>query len=483
MFGLLPHSQIAHFKTHMAKTKGSGGLILIVVIVLAAGACGWYFWQQGADKAPEFTTTAVQRGDVTQMVTATGTLQAVTTVDVSSQISGNIAKLYVDWNSPVKKGQLLAEIDPSNYQTALQQADGQLANAKANFALMKANASRQRELFKQHLIPQSDLDTAEAQLSQAEAQVMIQTANDETAKVNLSRCSIYSPIDGSVISRSVDVGNTVAASLSAPTLFQIANDLTSMQIDAAVSEADIGAVQDKQRVSFTVDAYPNRQFHGVVSQIRNSPKVAQNVVIYSTMIDVPNHDLKLKPGMTANVSIVVATHPGVLKVANSALRVRLPEGLVPAPKPVAVDGKAAPETKAAAKPLTDEERRQKMQDLMRDAGYVRGNGRPSPEVLARMQELAKERGIELPAGRFGGEKNNDNAPVTRTLYRLAGDDPKSPHAEAVAVKLGISDGVSTEIIDGVKESDRMITAVSSGAKAGSPATNPFGGGQSSRRGY
>jgi HlyD family secretion protein len=180
----------------------------------------------------------------------------------------------------VKKGQLLLELDPSNYQTALQQADGQLANAKANFALMNVTARRQRELFEKHLVPQSDLDTAEAQLAQSEAQVKIQQANYDTAKVNLDRCNIYSPIDGSVISRSVDIGNTVAASLSAPVLFQIAIDMTTMQIDAAISEADIGNVQEKQRVTFTVDAYPNRQFRGVVSQIRNSPKTSQNVAIY-----------------------------------------------------------------------------------------------------------------------------------------------------------------------------------------------------------
>ncbi|HEY4249005.1 MAG TPA: efflux RND transporter periplasmic adaptor subunit [Lacunisphaera sp.] len=472
----------------MAKRKGSGGLILIIVIILAGAAGGWYFWQQNADNAPEYITTLVQHGDLTQSVTATGTLQAVTTVDVSSQISGNIAKLYVDWNSPVKKGQLLAEIDPSNYQTALRQADGQLANAQANFALMKANAERQRELFKRSLIAQSDLDTAEAQLAQADAQVTIQTANNETAKVNLSRCSIYSPIDGSVISRSVDVGNTVAASLSAPTLFQIANDLSTMQIEAAVSEADIGSVQEKQRVTFTVDAYPNRQFHGVVSQIRNSPKTSQNVVIYSTMIDVPNHDLKLKPGMTANVSIVVATRPGTLKIANSALRVRIPEELLPAaPKP-AVDAKTPADGKTAAapaKPLTDEERRQKIQEIMREAGFVRGNGRPSPEVIARMQELAKAQGIELPMGRFGGERNAEsNTPVTRTLYKLVGDDPKSEHPEPVSVKLGITDGISTEVIDGLKENDRIITSVVlSGSKGSAPATNPFGGQGGRRRGF
>ncbi len=472
----------------MAKSKGSGGLIIILVILIAAAACGWYFWQQSADKPPEYITTTVQHGDLTQSVTATGTLQAVTTVDVSSQISGNIAKLYVDWNSPVKKGQLLAEIDPSNYQTALRQADGQLANAKANLALMKANAERSRELFKQKLIPQSDLDTVEAQLAQADAQVMIQTAANETAKVNLSRCSIYSPIDGTVISRSVDVGNTVAASLSAPTLFQIADDLSTMRIEAAVSEADIGSVEEKQRVTFGVDAYTSRQFHGVVSQIRNSPKTSQNVVIYSTMIDVPNRDLKLKPGMTANVSIIVATRPGALKIANSALRVRMPEGILPAPAKTAATGAADGKTSAsapAAKPMTDDERRQKIQAIMREAGFVRGNGPPSPEVLAKMQQLAKDQGIELPMGRFGGgeRKSDSNAPTTRTVYRLVGDDPKTAHPEAVTVKLGISDLTYTEVLDGLNENDRVITSVIvPSAKANTPAaTSPFGGGQQGPR--
>ncbi|MDB6128087.1 MAG: efflux transporter, family, subunit [Verrucomicrobia bacterium] len=462
----------------MAKSKSSGGLIVGIVILAAAAGIGWYFWKENSEKPAEYTTIPVSRGEVTQTVTATGTLQAVTTVDVSSQISGNVAKLYVDWNSPVKKGQVLAEIDPSNYQTALSQADGQLANAKANYALMKANADRTQTLFTQQLVPQSDLDTANAQLAQADAQVKIQSANHDTAQVNLSRCTIYSPIDGIVISRSVDVGNTVAASLSAPVLFQIANDLRSMQIDAAISEADIGNVQEKQSVTFTVDAYPNRQFHGQVLQIRNSPKTTQNVVVYDTMIDVKNPDLKLKPGMTANVSIIVANHPGVLKVPNSALRVRIPESVLP-PKPVvAADGKpAAP----AAKPLTDEERRQKLQELMRDAGFVRGNGPPSPEVLTKMRDLAKERGIELPAGRFGGGGGGGDGPVTRTLYILVGTDPSTAHPEPVSTKLGISDGTSTEVLSGLKEGDPVITsAVIPGSKSSPAATNPFGG---QRRGF
>jgi HlyD family secretion protein len=183
--------------------------------------------------------------------------------------------------------------------------------------------------------------------------------------------------------------------------------------------------------------------------------------------------------MTASVSIIVATRPHALKVPNSALRVRIPESLLP-PKP-AVDGKAAP----AAKPLTEEERRQKIQELMRDAGFVRGNGPPTPEVIAKMQELAKERGIELPAGRFGGDRSADNQPVTRTVYLLVGTDPKTAHPEPVTVKLGISDGSSTEVLDGLKEGDAIIiSAVLPGAKGNAPAASPFGGGQQGpRRGF
>jgi HlyD family secretion protein len=457
----------------MAKSRNSGGLIITLVIIAAAAAGGWYFWHQGVEKPPEYTTVTIARGDLTQAVTATGDLQPVLNVSVSSQISGIVSNVLVDWNTPVKKDQLLAEIDPSSYKTALQQADGQLSNAKANFTLMNVTAVRQRDLFAKSLIAQGDLDTAEAQLAQADAQVKIQQANYDTAKVNLDRCKIYSPIDGIVILRAVDPGNTVAASLSAPTLFQIANDLTSMQIDAAISEADIGNVEEKQTVNFTVDAYPNRQFRGVVSQIRNSPKTSQNVVIYDTMIDVHNADLKLKNGMTANVSVVVASRRDTVKVPNAALRVRIPENLLP-PKPESTD-KAAP----TAKPLSDDERRKQFQQLMTDAGYVRGNGPPTPEVRAKMEQLAKERGIELPAGRGGRDRGGDNsAPVTRTLYKLVGTDPKTAHPEPVIAKLGITDGIATEVLDGLKEGDVIITSVYiPGSKSPTaPATNPFGGG-------
>jgi HlyD family secretion protein len=428
-------------------------------------------------------------GEVVQNVTATGDLQPVLNVNVSSQISGIISKLYVDWNSSVKEHQILAELDPSTYEASLAQAQGQLANAKANYSLTKINSDRTRKLFEAKLVSQSDLDTAEAQLLQAEAQVKIQEAAVQTVQVNVSRCKIYSPIDGMVISRQVDLGNTVAASLSAPTLFIIANDLTKMQINANVSEADIGNIEMGQTVNFTVDAFPGRQFHGRVSQIRNSPLTQQNVVVYATIIEVNNADLKLKPGMTANVAIVVARREKTLRVANGALRVRVPEGLAVIPAVVPTEKVATADAAApAGKPLTEQERREKFRELRRDAG-ITGGGPPSPEAMARLQQLAKERGIELPAN-FGaprgerGERGDrpatqTNGPITRTVYKLIATDPKDPKLQAVTVKLGITDGVYTEVMDGLKEGDVLVTSIySPTAKVATPAnSNPFGGGQ------
>ena len=297
-----------------------GKTLLFIVVVAAVLAGGWFFWHRGAEKTPEYSTITAARGDVVQVVTATGDIEPVLDVNVGCQISGIISKLFVDWNSPVKAGELIAQIDPAIYQANLLQAEGQLANAKANYELIRVNTERTRQLFKKSLVAQSDLDSAEAQLLQADAQVKIQSASLNLAKVNLDHCDIFSPIDGVVISRQVDVGNTVAASLSAPTLFMIANDLTKMQIIGAVAEADIGNVKVGQAVNFTVDAFPNQQFHGRVSLIRNAPQTQQNVVIYQTIIDVNNPDLKLRPGMTANVSIVIAERLNTLRLANSALR-------------------------------------------------------------------------------------------------------------------------------------------------------------------
>ena len=475
----------------MSKARSSSGLIITLTLLVAAGAGAWYYMRPGADKTPEFSTAKVSRGDVQQVVTATGGLEAVTSVDVSSQISGLIVEINVDYNSPVKKGQILAKLDPATYESRLSSAKAQLANTTANFNLVRLNTERSRTLRTQNLVSQAELDQAEAQLAQSQAQMLIQQAAVETAKVDLARCTIYSPIDGIVIDRIALVGKTVSASTSAPTLFTIANDLAQMQISAAVAEADIGTIEDKQNVNFTVDAYPSRQFRGRISQIRNAPKTQSNVVTYETIIDVRNEDLKLKPGMTANVSIIIAQRTGTLKIGNNALRVRIPENLLPPPAPVAAapamgaDGKPAPATAAktdAPKPLTDEQRRTAMRDIMRDVGFSFGaGGPPSPEIIAKMEALAKERGLDLDFSRMtgggrggggggrGGNTPASNAPVVRTLYKLVGTDPKTQRAEPVQVKLGISDGISTEIIEGVAEGDVLITAVTIPGVAAAPA--------------
>lgn len=451
----------------MAKTKRSGGLVLVLILLVAAGAGTWYFLRQRHEEPVEYITAPVTRADVTQAVTATGTLQPVVTVDVGSQISGIVDKVNVDYNSMVKQGDLVAHIDSGTYESRLRSADAELANAKANQRLVQLNATRTETLQKNGLVPQSDLDTALAQLSQAEAQVQTRTADVESARIDLSRCTIYSPVDGIVLSRQVDPGKTVAASFNTPVLFTIANDLTKMRIIGAIAEADIGNVAIGQPVNFSVDAFPNRQFRGRVSLIRNAPITVQNVVTYETIIDVNNDDQKLRPGMTANVSVIIAQRPGALRIPNNALRVRLPD--VPLPVVAGKDPKSAA---PALRPATEEERR----TLMRDAGFTPGSGAPSQEVRDKIRQLAAERGLEVPTRSGGGERARmpSDAPISRTVYRLVGKGPDA-HPEAVTAKLGISDGTQTEVIDGLAEGDLVITNVLNASKAPSsaPAASPF----------
>jgi len=454
----------------MAKSGNSSRWIIIFILVLLAAFGGWHYWAGHGEKAPDYYTATVAHGDIVQNVTATGTIQPVLDVLVSSQISGYVNSLSADFNSKVKKDDILCTLLPTTYQAQVDSAEGDLANAQANLELQTVNVKRDQQLLDKNLIAQSDYDQAKALLDEATAQVQIKTASLKTAQTNLSYCEIKSPIDGIVIKRVVDIGNSVAATLNSPTLFEIANDLTKMQIDAAVAEADIGNVAEDQAVNFSVDAYPNRQFRGKVYQIRNAPQTQQNVVIYDVMINVDNSDLKLKPGMTANASIIVARRPNALLLSNGALRVRLPDNLLPPPL---VAAKSA-DNAAAPKPMTDDERRQQIHQLMQDAGFVRGNGPPTPDVIQRMQQLAKERGIELP-DRFKGQSSGD-AVVTRTVYRLPGGNLKAK-PEAVSVKLGISDGVNTEIIDGLKEGDVIITGINATVGSGTQGTSsPFGGG-------
>jgi HlyD family secretion protein len=311
----------------MKKIVIISGIIIVIAIAI-------FILFRGNGNEPKFRFDKVVRGDIEMAVTATGTVNPVTTVLVGTQVSGTIKELYVDFNSPVKKGQLIARIDPALFEAQVNQAKANFLSAKAN--LEKAEATlvdakrtmdRNKELFSKNLVARSDLDTAEtnyetanASVSAAKSQVAQTAAALNLAETNLRYTKIVSPVDGIVVSRNVDVGQTVAASFQTPTLFTIAQDLTKMQIDTSVDEADIGKIKVGQDVEFTVDAYPDVTFKGKVWQIRNAPITVQNVVTYDVVINVDNPEFKLKPGMTANVSIIVSIKKDVLKISNVALR-------------------------------------------------------------------------------------------------------------------------------------------------------------------
>ncbi len=275
----------------------------------------------------KYETAPVSRGTLVQYVTASGTLNAVVSVTVGSQVSGKVAAIYVDFNSPLKQGQLVAEIDPTVYAASLGQARGQLASAQANATLKHQNLERKKILLPQRAATQLDLDQATAELAQAEAAVLVQQASVESAQANLDYCKITAPVDGIVISRKVDVGQTVISAMTTPDLFTVAQDITKMNISASVSEADIGQVKNGQTVDFIVDAFPDEVFHGKVSQVRKAPTTTQNVVTYETIISVDNPEQKLFPGMTADVSILVVQHTNALNLPNTALRYTPPEGV------------------------------------------------------------------------------------------------------------------------------------------------------------
>jgi len=311
-------------------------LLTVVILAVIGGSVYAYYNYRKGPTPPTITRAAVTRGDIIDTVGATGTLQAVTTVQVGTQVSGTILALNADFNSLVKKGQVLARLDPSLFQTQIEQAQANLLRAQADVERLKVGLddartklTRAKELSGRQLIPQSELDTAdvnvrsaEAQLRSSEAMVTQAQASLNQNQVNLQHTVIEAPIDGLVISRNVDVGQTVAASMQAPTLFVLAADLTKMQVVANLDESDVGRIRPGQPVVFHVDAYPAEDFTGTVSQVRLNPLVQQNVVTYATVIDVPNNQLKLKPGMTANVNIEIARATNVLRVPNAALRFR-----------------------------------------------------------------------------------------------------------------------------------------------------------------
>ncbi len=466
---------------------------LVLLVVAAASVLWWRGREKAADAVPLYRTMAVSRGEIVQIVTATGQLSPLTTVEIGSQVSGRIAQRYVDFNDPVKTGQLLAEIDPASYEARVIQAQAQLDSARANYDLKKVTADRSSELRKNNLVAQSDYDQAMAELRQQEAAVRIAEASLQNARLDFDRCKIYSPIDGVVISRDIDVGQTVQASFSAPKLFSIAQDLRQMEISAAVSEADIGGVEPGQPVSFEVDAFPDRKFNGTVRQVRANSTVTQNVVSYPTIISVDNEDMKLLPGMTATVEITTARHSGILQVSNAALRFKPPEGAV-----VRTAAAAPGDDKAAAEGMTidqvpglervPEEFRKRIFDR-HDTDH---NGRLDATELAALEEARKRfaaGGGARAGGNGRGNGGNGAGParairpppdVTRTVYVLASPPengaPGMGDLVATSVKIGITDGASTEILSGLKEGDVVAVGIidpGSAEAANAQPRNPF----------
>jgi HlyD family secretion protein len=358
---------------------------LIVFVVLGAAAFGVLAWTRNAKPTgPKYETVKVDQGRIVARVTATGTLSALVTVQVGSQVSGRIAQIFVDFNSPVKKGQVIAKIEPELFKAALEQTRANYAAAKGNLEKSKAQAvdaerqfERAKALAEKQLIATADRDTAESTAAAARAQVTASegavaqaNASMHTAEANLAYATIKSPIDGVVISRSVDVGQTVAAAMQAPTLFTIAEDLSKMQVDTSVAEADVGKLRPEMNATFLVDAYPQERFRGKVRQIRNAPQTVQNVVTYDAVIDVDNPEQKLKPGMTANVTFIYAEKSDVLRVPNSALRFRPPAELTKKAEVAPAGSNAAAEPAASG----SHERTASADKPRRGGGEGRGGG-------------------------------------------------------------------------------------------------------------
>jgi HlyD family secretion protein len=547
-------------------------LTLVLILVVAGGLTGAYLYTQSGGNQPRFRTQTAVRGPITAAVSATGNLNAVITVQVGSQVSGQIKELFADFNSQVKRSQLIARIDPASFEAKVSQsradvegaeaavlnqraqierARADVDNAKAALASAKAQTAkavvlqvdakrdldRKTDLFTKELIARSDLDSSQAahdsaaaqvessraqeqalasairsaeaqlkvvdaQLKSSEATVRQKRAALQQSEVDLEYTFIRAPVDGTVVSRNVDVGQTVAASLQAPTLFTIAQDLTKMQIDTNVDEADIGRMQDGQQVTFTVDSFPNQTFRGQVVQIRKSPKPIQNVVTYNVVIGVDNPEQKLLPGMTANVRVTIEARPDVLKVPNPALRFR-PPGEEPTARPTPPGpGQPAERRPGGGLPtleetrarlirdlkLTDDQQKQLEPILQESRTAFMGLARVEPKqrraAATRIREETRQkiRAILTPAQ----QTLYDQLPVGQPARAGAGGtagrvfllDPEGK-PRSVSLRLGITDGTYTEVLEGdLKDGQEVIVGTGSGSASGARPAAP---GQNSPR--
>jgi len=419
----------------------------IALAIVAGAAVGIWVWKPWAKAATPitFSTVTVGKGAIAAQVTANGTLSARGTVQVGAQVSGRIVELKVDFNDPVKKGQLIAKLDESVLKAQLEQANAALAVAQANLnrsnvALVDAERTlkRQKSLQDQSLVAgatveqaQVAFDTARANVVASRAQITQAAANVSQAKLNLSYATISSPVDGVVLSRSVELGQTVAASMSAPILFTIAEDLAFMQINTAVAESDVGRLAAGMKVTFTVDAFSGKTFDGVVRQVRNAPTTTQGVVTYDAVIDVENPEKSLRPGMTANVTFVLEQVADAVKIPNSALRF---------------------------KPS-----REQMQAVFADLGGGRGSGSGSARWGGRGSEGGPP-GMGGPGGARGGQASD-----RKMLYKLVDGKPRP-----VRVKVGLTDGSSTQLVEGdLAPGDLLITEIQGLPTTSTRKVTPF----------
>lgn len=445
-----------------------------VILTISALA----FCKGRGSKDEQYRTEKVDRGNITMTVTATGTLSAVTTVQIGSQVSGVIARLYADFNSRVTKGQLLAELDPTPFQQQVEQRQADVTKSKVEAANTRINYDRQVRLVKAGLSPQSDLDSARAAYEGANAQVQQSTAALNQSLTNLKYTKIVSPIDGIVVDRQYDVGQTVAASFSAPTLFSIAQDMTKMQVQADVDQSDIGRIAVGQPARFTVDSYPDQEFRGRISQIRLNATVSQNVVTYPVIIEVANPDEKLRPKMTANVTIDVAVVRDVLRIPNSALRFKPDTATGGAATTTSGGGNASStaatdttSTQTAATSTTDRTARWRARQQQNGGTSTAGGGMSPEERAARFGNRGG--GVAGAAGALGAPPAARKRP--QTVYVLGADNKLT----AVEIRTGITDGHYTQVVSGdLKPGDNVIiglatTKVDTNGPPGS--SNPVGG--------
>jgi HlyD family secretion protein len=477
--------------------------VAIAAIVVALAAAGLWYWRhrQAATDEGAYRTAAVEQGDIRVAISSTGTLSAIHTVTVGSQISGQVIDVRVDYNSKVKKGDVLARIDPATYKAQYEQTSAQIASAKATLANAELVYNRDVELAKKQLVAQADVDAARAARDAARAAVAQQTASLKNIQVNIDRSVITSPVDGVVLTRSIDPGQTVAASLQAPTLFTIAEDLSKMQIQLAVDESDIGQVKPGQTVSFTADAFPDRKFKGVVDQVRLAATTTSNVVTYPVIVTVDNGDGTLLPGLTVNAEIEVNQRENVLKVSNAALRYKPTDNALP-PAPLAGGQRTGQASGAAA---GGGRGGGMLEDLTRAAAGLKLN--PAQQAafdaaIGAVRERQKARQTQSQGGGFGppggmvvigGGGNNANlmAQVRQRMaerfkedfaaFRDSLDDAQKPQWDAalaallnakrttlyrlvdgkpqpVMVRVGVSDGTDTEISGGgLKAGDLLVT--------------------------